>query len=89
LGASLLLLSPAYMSQPKVNCLNWFMHDIDRAFSLALLNAGNSNAARMAMTAITTSSSIKVKALHRFFGFQLEEFPSYLCHSQSARRFQF
>jgi hypothetical protein len=53
------------------------MHDIDRAFSLALLNAGNSNAARMAMIAITTSSSIKVKALPLIFGFQLEEFPSH------------
>jgi len=32
--------------------------------SLALLRAGNSIAARIAMMAITTSNSIKVKALH-------------------------
>jgi hypothetical protein len=31
------------------------------AFCFAALNAGNSNAARIAMMAITTSSSIKVK----------------------------
>ncbi len=30
--------------------------------SFALLKAGNNNAARMAMTAMTTKSSIKVKA---------------------------
>ena len=35
------------------------------AFSLALLNAGSNSAASMAMMAITTSSSIKVKAKYR------------------------
>src|SRR6266480_897058 len=35
---------------------------IARAFSLALARAGNSSPARIAMIAITTSSSIKVKA---------------------------
>src|SRR5882724_4004230 len=38
------------------------MQPIPWAFCLALLNAGSSMAARMAMMAITTSSSIKVKA---------------------------
>src|SRR5260370_3640470 len=36
---------------------------IDWAFALARLSAGSSIAARMAMMAITTSSSIKVKAI--------------------------
>jgi hypothetical protein len=38
------------------------------AFSLALANAGRSMAARMAMMAITTKSSISVKA-RRLFAF--------------------
>ena len=37
----------------------------DLALVLALLNAGNSSAARMAMMAITTSNSIRVKAKAR------------------------
>src|SRR6185436_19227570 len=36
-------------------------HLIRTALDLALLSAGNNNAAKMAMIAITTSSSIKVK----------------------------
>src|SRR5882757_9653425 len=75
LGASRPLLSPLYMTQPRVNCLSSFMQDIAWAFCLALLNAGNSNEARMAMIAITTSNSIKVNAPPGFFGFRLEEFP--------------
>src|SRR5438034_7323242 len=39
------------------------MHLIDLALSLAEDNAGRSIAARMAMMAMTTSNSIKVKAL--------------------------
>src|ERR1017187_2081022 len=38
------------------------MHWTPWAFSLALSSAGRSNAARIAMMAITTSNSIKVKA---------------------------
>jgi hypothetical protein len=37
------------------------------AFSLAAANAGSSNAARTAMIAMTTSNSIKVKALGQRF----------------------
>src|SRR4051812_4650792 len=55
------LLSLAYMCQARDNCLLLFMHWIPWAFILALLNAGKSIAARIAMIAITTSSSIKVK----------------------------
>jgi hypothetical protein len=48
------------MIQPSVNCFVLFMQAIPWAFALALLRAGNSIAAKMAMIAITTSSSIKV-----------------------------
>ncbi len=40
------------------------------AFRLAADNAGNSNAARIAMMAITTSSSINVNARLRLFEFE-------------------
>src|ERR1041384_6260576 len=43
-------------------CLVLFMHDIPVALVLALASAGRSMPARIAMMAITTSSSIKVKA---------------------------
>ncbi|MGD1087784.1 MAG: hypothetical protein ABR955_03535 [Verrucomicrobiota bacterium] len=43
--------------------------------SLADDNAGSNIAARIAMMAITTNSSIKVKALPLLPGFELEEFP--------------
>jgi hypothetical protein len=42
------------------------MHAVCAAFFLALDNAVNSSAARIAMMAITTSSSIKVKARREF-----------------------
>jgi hypothetical protein len=38
------------------------MHDVPRLSSLALLNAGSSKDARIAMMAMTTNNSIKVKA---------------------------
>src|SRR5262245_58590268 len=44
-------------------CFRLFTHEMRLAFSLAIESAGNSIAARMAMIAITTSNSIKVKAL--------------------------
>src|ERR1043166_439529 len=44
-------------------CLSLLMHEIRAAFSFAPAKAGKSSAARMAIMAITTSSSIKVKAL--------------------------
>jgi hypothetical protein len=61
------LLSPAYMTMPRVNCLTLDTHLIWCAFSLALAKAGSSMAARMAMMAMTTKSSIKVKARHTTF----------------------
>ena len=48
---------------PRHNCLRLFLHLVWRACSLARASAGRSMAARMAMMAITTSNSIKVKAL--------------------------
>src|SRR5436190_24232056 len=56
------LLSLGYMKQARPSCLRLFTHLICCAFTLALLSAGNSIEARIAMLAITTSSSIKVKA---------------------------
>jgi len=49
------------MLDAKAICLIFDVQDIVRAFSRALLKAGNSIAAKIAMIAITTSSSIKVK----------------------------
>ena len=46
----------------NVNCLMSLMQAICCARNLALANAGNSIAAKMAIMAITTSNSISVKA---------------------------
>src|SRR6266700_7455580 len=43
-------------------CLRLFKQKMLRAFSLAIARAGNSIAARMAMIAMTTKSSTRVKA---------------------------
>ena len=45
---------------PVVSCRRLLMQPMPCAFCLALANAGSSMAARMAMMAMTTSSSIKV-----------------------------
>jgi hypothetical protein len=55
------------MTQARPSCLLLFMQAAATAFALALFNAGNSMAARMAMMAITTSSSIKVNPAYRDF----------------------
>src|SRR5262245_12757253 len=55
-------LSFAYMNQVVCNCLRLFMQWVARARSLAFDNAGSSNAARIAMMAMTTNNSISVKA---------------------------
>src|SRR4051812_36863551 len=51
------------MIQANDNCLVLFMQYMPCAFVLALANAGNNMPARIAMIAITTNSSIKVKPL--------------------------
>src|SRR6478736_7438424 len=54
--------SVAYMATPMPTCRKLLMHWVRKAFAFALDNAGNNIAARMAMMAITTNSSIRVKA---------------------------
>src|SRR6516225_1173276 len=54
-------LSPLYICQASISCLVLFMHRMPCALVLALARAGNSIPARIAMIAITTSNSIKVK----------------------------
>src|SRR5262245_1690816 len=49
------------------NCRKLEMHFIRLAFSFALLKAGNSKAASIAIIAITTNNSIRVKASHRLY----------------------
>src|SRR5271167_3803803 len=61
LGGMTSLLSSVYIAQQSWNCFKLFMHCRAWALVLALLKAGNSIAARMAMMAITTSNSIRVK----------------------------
>src|SRR5205809_4121037 len=56
------LLSPRYICHASMSCLELLMHEIACALHFALLNAGSSIAASMAMIAITTNNSIKVKA---------------------------
>jgi hypothetical protein len=54
------------MATVTPSCFRLLTHEIDRAFSRALLSAGSSIAAKIAMIAITTNNSIKVKA-NNFF----------------------
>src|ERR1035437_962324 len=50
------------MATPSCNCFLLLRHMVCQALLLARAKAGRSKAARMAMMAITTSNSIKVKA---------------------------
>jgi hypothetical protein len=50
-----------YMSHPSINCRVLFKQEMPWALALALLRAGKSIAAKMAMIAITTSNSMRVK----------------------------
>src|SRR6266704_1208013 len=54
--------SSAYILNANPHCLLLLRHAVAWALDLALLKAGNSMAARMAMMAMTTRSSIKVNA---------------------------
>src|SRR5437868_6078617 len=56
------LLSLAYMWAASMNCRMLLTHPVRLARSFAPDKAGNSMAAKIAIIAITTSSSIKVKA---------------------------
>jgi len=50
------------MTVASPHCFMFDMHWMPFALSLALLNAGRSSAAKMAMMAMTTSNSISVDA---------------------------
>src|SRR5436309_1377720 len=52
----------AYMCIARASCLLLFTHAVRLAFSFAFARAGRSRPARMAMIAMTTSSSIRVNA---------------------------
>ncbi len=60
--------SCAYMMSAMLICLRLLTQDAARAFSRAFAKTGNRMAARIAMIAMTTSSSIRVKPL-RLIGF--------------------
>src|ERR1035437_5568280 len=59
---SVSLLSSEFMIHPSASCLTLFKQADCVAFCLALFNAGSSIAARMAIMAMTNSSSIRVNA---------------------------
>jgi hypothetical protein len=61
------------MMKPVTNCLELLMHEMPKAFFLALASAGSNMAASIAMIAITTSSSIKVNAHVVALGEQSQE----------------
>ena len=60
LGTSQSLLSSAYICQASVACLRLFRQTMARAFCFARARAGNNKPARIAMMAMTTSSSMRV-----------------------------
>src|ERR1043165_5114213 len=65
-GTMCSVLSSAYMTNATPICLELFKQAMPRALLFALLNAGRSRPARIAMIAMTTSNSIKVNpALQR------------------------
>src|SRR5208337_1393884 len=64
LGGMTSLLSSVYIAQQSWSCFKLLMHCRAWALVLALLKAGNSIAAKMAMMAITTSNSKSVKPLN-------------------------
>src|SRR5690606_20694219 len=65
-GTMLSSLSWAYITQASWSCLRLLRHFVAPALALALLKAGNNIPARIAMIAMTTNSSIKVKPFDRF-----------------------
>src|SRR5580765_2923678 len=65
LARSRSLKSTGYMFQPYTICRLLFMQRTAMVLALARASAGSSIAARMAMMAITTRSSMRVKAFER------------------------
>src|SRR5262245_48495406 len=64
-GGYLFSLSSTYMSIATASCFTFDKQVTCLARSFALANAGKRMPARMAMMAITTNSSIRVKAVSR------------------------
>src|SRR5258708_16310613 len=54
-------LSSAYIASASCTCLRLLRQEIPSALALALLSAGSNMAARIAMIAMTTNNSIRVK----------------------------
>src|SRR5436309_3183086 len=61
LSGNELLKSPAYMLIANPHCLPLLVQSVLSALAFALARAGSNRPARMAMIAITTSSSMRVK----------------------------
>src|SRR5437773_3850157 len=61
-GGILSSLSLAYMNQERLNWFKLLRHWMPCALVLAFASAGRSNPARIAMTAMTTRSSMRVNA---------------------------
>jgi hypothetical protein len=55
------LKSSVYMRRPKLICFKLFMQVVRFVFAFARPNAGNNSPARMAMMAMTTNNSTKLK----------------------------
>src|SRR5436190_11760707 len=66
LGMSLSSLSVENIRQPSINCLVLLMHEMASARPRALVRAGKSMAAKIAMIAMTTNNSMRVKPTRRF-----------------------
>ena len=54
-------MSATYIFKLKPIWCRWFLHTAEFDADFALLNAGSNSAARMAIIAITTKSSMSVK----------------------------
>src|SRR6266516_3483717 len=86
-GTSQSLWSSTYMIQASWSCLRLFRQTMAWALALARLNAGRSSAAKMAIIAITTSSSTKLKPL--IDSRKLVECSSIVPPAVEGSRFQF
>src|SRR5437763_6663519 len=64
LSGNELFASPAYMVRASPHCLQLLAQSTLSALALAFARAGNNKAARMAMMAMTTNSSMSVNAWH-------------------------
>ena len=73
-------LSSQYIVTDNPSCLRLFTQEILRAASLAPLKAGRSMPARTAIIAMTTNSSIKVKAAFGAGAFATKYFSLVILH---------